>query len=47
MGGVGGVGVGGVGSGKSGRSGEWIPTPHSSGGETIIVSFSLICGIVF
>ena len=33
-------GVGGVGSGRSGRSGEWVPTPHSLGGETAIVSSS-------
>ena len=34
--------VGGVGSGRSGRSGEWVPTPHSPGGETAVVSFSRI-----
>ena len=33
--------MGGVGSGRSGRSGEWVPTPHSLGGETAVVSFSL------
>ena len=32
--------MGRVGSGRSGRSGEWVPTPHSPGGETAVVSFS-------
>ena len=35
-------GVGGVGSGRSGKSGEWVPTPHSPGGETAVISFSQI-----
>ena len=35
-------GVGGVGSGRSGRSGAWVPTPHSPGEETAIVSSSRV-----